>query len=105
MKLFLCICCTGCVQILPAEAQLPKVDDLPPPALRGAGEVDAGGMELGGAEGGGLGRPSTQWHQQVPRGSKVPGKLQPHGVGGGALGRAAHINLQRCKYTQVTCGA
>ena len=78
----------------PAEAQFAKVDDLPPPALRGAGVVDAGGVQLGGAEGAGVGSARTQGHQQVPGGTKVPGELQMHRVGGGAVRRAAHVNLR-----------
>lgn len=39
------------LQDSPAEPQFAKVNDLPPPALSGAREVDAGWMELRGAQG------------------------------------------------------
>ena len=77
----------------PAEPQLSKVDDLPPPALGGAGVVHAGRVELCGAEGGGLGPARAQRDQEVPGGPEVSRELQPHRVGGGAVRRAAHVDL------------
>lgn len=82
------------LQDSPAEPQFAKVDDLPPPTLSRAGEVDAGGVELRGAEGRRLRCSSAQGDQQVPGGAKVSGELETHRVGGGALGCAAHIDLR-----------
>lgn len=96
----LCIHCTECIQSLPTEAKLAKVNDLPPPALSCTREIDAGRVELCGAQWGGLGPTGTQGYQKVPRGTKVPWELKTHWVGWGTLSCAAHIYLERHKYTQ-----
>lgn len=76
------------------------MNNFPPPALSGAGEIDAGRVELCGAQGRRLGRAGTQGYQKVPRRTKVPRELETYWVGGGALSGAAHINLKTQKYTQ-----
>lgn len=50
IRIRICICCTGCIQSLPAEAKLAKVNDLSPPALSCTREIDAGRVELCGAQ-------------------------------------------------------
>lgn len=60
----------------PTKTELAKVDDFPPPALSGSGEIDAGWVQLCGAQSGRLWRTSTQGDQEVPGGPKVPGELQ-----------------------------
>lgn len=89
------------LQDSPAESQFAKVNDLPPPTLSRAREVDAGGVELRGAQGRRLRCPSAQGDQQVPGGAEVPGELEAHRVGGGALGCAAHVDLSDQKSLKV----
>lgn len=98
-KLF-CLCCTWCIQSLPTEAKLAKMNDFPPPALGCTREIDAGRVQLCGAQWGRLGCTGTQGHQQVPSGTEVPWELETHRVGRGALSCAADINLQMHECTQ-----
>lgn len=81
------------LQDSPAEPQFAKVNDLPPPTLSRAREVDAGWVELRRAQGRRLRGSSAQGDQQVPGGTEVSGELETYRVGRGALGCAAHIDL------------
>lgn len=71
---------------LPAKVQLPKVHDLPPPALGGPRVVGAARVVLRGAQRADMAAAVVaEGEQQVPGRPKVPGKFQSDRISRGAI--------------------
>lgn len=78
----------------PAKVQLPEVHDLPSPALGGPCVVGAARVVLSGAQGADeAAAVEAERQQQVPGGSKVPGKFQSDRISRWAVRGAANVDL------------